>query len=92
MATPFSLVLRPRRSKLEAQEAKVRQELSQFLSCATADELRLFVGYLKEKDPENSLIPTFDRLVKLKDREEQLRPPENRTPAAKGERLSQEVH
>ena len=72
MSTPSNVVIRHDREKVKGCEEENRPDFIQFLYAASADELRLFVGYLKEKDPHNTLIPLFDRLIKATEREDRL--------------------
>lgn len=70
MATPFNVVIRQNKWKVEPPEADEKKDFIAFLERASADELRLFVGYLREKDPNNCLLPLFAKLIEVTDRAE----------------------
>lgn len=70
MATPFNVVVRQKKGKIESQEVEEKRDFITFLERASADELRMFVGYLKEKDPSNCLLPLFTKLIEVTDRAE----------------------
>ncbi|MCL5256607.1 MAG: hypothetical protein M1319_02285 [Chloroflexi bacterium] len=70
MATPFNVVVRQKKGKIESPEVEEKRDFITFLERASSDELRMFVGYLREKDPENCLLPLFTKLIEVTDRAE----------------------